>query len=250
MTTNVYDVKASTVASDSRWSFLVKNNDEKESLAAIVYVDDTGFDKMIIAEGACALFAGNSRLIDAWKQWIASTAKAVIPRPPVIDDFAMCIIDAGNGDLIFEHGQKIADDTYRFAGTGAKYAHKCWLNNKCAQRAVKSASDVDDYSGGEVKFFNIKTQQHNVTPNGLYELINEATITRGVVMYTAYQGKTVSVQEAAATDPRIRTLLQNISTGEASAEAPSGHDPIIWTETDVKRLDASLGAFFGLPLTK
>lgn len=242
MTTNVFDVKAAVVASDSRWSYTIKDG---EALRAVVYVDDTGFDKMVFGEGACAVFAGRSNLIDHWKDWIRSKNKVVLRRPMTEDNFSMCVVNAATGALIFEHGQKIVDDHYRFAGTGAKHAHTCWINNRDAIKAVRSAAVNDQYSGGEVKYFNIKSQDHNVSAAGMYQAINDAVIERGIVMYPTYEGKTVPIQDAAKTDPSISTLVRNIKTGDAIAEAPSGRDTVVWTDTDLKRLDDSLEAFFG-----
>lgn len=242
MTTNVFDVKAATVASDSRWSYTIKEGDV---LRAVVYADDTGFDKMVEGEGVCALFAGNSKLIDLWKDWIRSPNKVVMRRPHTEDNFSMCVVNSATGALIFEHGQKIIDDSYRFAGTGAKPAHTCWLANKDARLAVKSAARDDYYSGGEVKYFNAATKEHNVGEPGEFKLINEAILKRGIVMYPTYSGKTVTIDEAAKADPAIRELTRKIASGNAAAEAPSGHDPVVWTETDIKRLDTALEGFFG-----
>jgi hypothetical protein len=247
MTTNVYDVKAGVLASDSRWSYTIKDG---ETLIAVVYSDDTGFDKIEVHESVCALFAGNSKLIDDWKQWIRSPNKIVLPRPRVEDGFAMCLVNMANNRIAFEHGQKIIDDEkYRFAGTGAKPAHSCWTVNKDPIRAVKSASKADRYSGGEVKFIQLKDKQHNTKPDGLFDSINKTICERGIVMYVTYEGKTVPIQDAAKTDLRIRDLTMKIARGETSAEAPSGLDPIVWTESDVKRLDAALEECFG-PIAK
>ncbi|QBP75419.1 hypothetical protein E2K99_10530 [Herbaspirillum huttiense] len=220
----------------------MKTNDV---LHAIVFADDTGFDKIVLAEGACALFAGRSKLIDEWKQWIASPNKVVLPRPGVEDNFAMCIIDAATGAQVMEHGQKITDDLYRFAGTGAKPAHTCWIKNKDALRAVNSAYEGDQYSGGTVKFLKVKSKEHNVSDLVEHKVITNAIITRGLVMYPAYEGKTVSIEDAAKTDPKVSVLIRDLTTGAVSAEAPSGLDPVVWTETDIKRLDDSLERFFG-----
>ena len=246
MTTNVFDVKAAIIASDSRWSFTLKDG---AALRAVVYADDTGFDKMVFGEGVCALFAGRSNLISLWKDWIRSNNKVVLRRPITEENFSMCVVSATDGKLIFEHGQKITDDHYRFAGTGAKPAHTCWLTNKDAIRAVQSAALNDHYSGGEVKYFKVNTQDHNISSTGQYSAINEAIFKRGIVMYPTYEGKKVSIQDAASKDPQIGELMKKIASGDAVAEAPSGHDPVIWTETDIKRLDNSLEAFFG-PIAK
>jgi hypothetical protein len=243
MTTNVFDVQATIVASDSRWSFTLKSGDH---LHAIVYADDTGFDKLVVAEGVCAHFAGLSTLIHDWKEWIASPNKVVLNRPPVIEDFAMCIINSKTGNLIFEHGQKITDEKYRFAGTGAKFAYDCWKTNKSALKCVASASLADNYSGGEVKYFNVTDQSHNVSEGSDYSLINKAIFEKGTVMYPVYEGKKISIEEAASADPKVKQLMQQIASGEAKAQAPSGRDPVVWTETDVRRLDQSLNDFFGL----
>jgi hypothetical protein len=243
MTTNVFDIGAAVVASDSRWSYTLKENDVP---FAVVYADDTNFDKMVVAEGACALFAGSSRLINDWKHWIAAPHKVALRRPAVVDDFAMCIVEAATGRLIFEHGQRISDATYRFAGTGARSAHTCWMSNRDAIRAVRSAADADQWSGGEVKYMKIKEQVHNVSSDSDFDSINEAILQRGMVMYKVYDGKVVSIQDAAKTDKRVANLMNHIKSGEAAAEAPNGHDPVIWTETDVKRLDAALEGFFGV----
>lgn len=243
MTTNVFDVQAAIVASDSRWSYTLKDG---EIIRAVVYADDTGFDKMVAGQGTCALFAGRSNLIDAWKEYIKSSHKIVLRRPDTEDKFAMCVINSANGSIIFEHGQEHREEKeYRFAGTGATWARNCWLSNHDALRAVDSASNKDKYSGGEIKYFKIKIQDHNLNFSGVYSSINKAITQRGRVMYTAYDLKEVSIQDAAKTDVKVQTLLRDIASGNASAEAPIGQKKVIWTDADNKRLDDSLEAFFG-----
>jgi hypothetical protein len=246
MTTNVLDIRGGMAATDSRWSYTLKDGDR---FIGIVYADNTGFDKVVIGEGACAMFAGCSKLISQWKHWISSPHKVVLRRPHVQEGFSMCVINAKAGTIVFEHGQKISDDAYRFAGTGAIPAHECWLTHRDAIKAVGSAAVKDQYSGGEVKYLKVKSQEHNVIPDGKFEAINEAIIERGIVMYQAYEGKKVSIQDAAETDEQVRALMNRIATGEASAQAPGGHDPVVWTESDVKRLDDALHNFFG-PIAK
>lgn len=248
MTTNVYDIQSRIIASDSRWSYRLL--DGFKSVIAVVYADDTGFDKIEVHQEYCAIFAGNSKLIDDWKNWIRCTAKHVVKRPIVIDDFAMCLIDKRTGAVKFEHGQKISDEkSYRFAGTGAYPAYKCWNNNKDALRAVESAKIDDHYSGGEVKFLTLEDDKHNVNHSGVFESINSSILTRGMVMYTAESQKLVPIQEAAKSDKEVRKLVDQIASGSVSAEAPSGLDTIVWTESDVERLDAALEECFG-PIAK
>lgn len=242
MTTNVYDLNARTLASDSRWSF--RQKDDNGAVISIAYVDDTDFDKIEIHETYSFIFAGSSKLIDDWKQWIRSPNKNVLPRPPTIDDFSICWADNGTGEIWFEHGQKISDKYYRFAGTGAYPAYMCWSVNKDALRAVKSAAVGDPYSGGSVKYLNINTKKHNVNQAGLYESINQSILKKGFVMYTS-STQIVPIQDAAQHDSKIKDLVSRIANGSASADAPSGLDTIVWTPSDNQRLDDALEKCFG-----
>lgn len=247
MTTNALDLRALMAATDSRWSYILKDG---EKIRAVVYADDTGFDKVVIGQGACALFAGPSNLIDEWKEYIKSPNKIVLRRPVTQKGFSVCIFDAATGRLVFEHGQDFFEEgVYRFAGSGAGFAKTCWIANKDVIKAVRTASASDDYSGGTVKFFDVKKQEHNVDLVGQYSLINEAITKRGIVMYATYDGKEISIHDAAKKDPAVQTLLRDIAAGNASAVAPTGPNPVVWTAADEKRLDESLEAFFG-PIAK
>jgi len=246
MTTNVFDISAGILASDSRWSYRI--NDGYQATTAIVYVDNTEFDKLEFDPNFSLIFAGNSGLISAWKDWIRLPIKNLVPRPQVIDDFAMCLVRNKTKDVVFEHGQKIVDAAYRFAGTGAYPAHSCWTANKNAKKAIKSAQLTDHFSGGDVKYLDIVSAKHNFNPSGQLNSINAAILKRGMVMYTA-DNKPISIHDAAQNDPRVKDLVNKIASGGMSADAPSGLDKIVWTETDVKRLDAALEDCFG-PLAK
>jgi hypothetical protein len=243
MTTNVYDYAAKQLASDSRWSFSLKDGG---FLYAVVYVDNTGFEKIEYQPDYSYLFAGRSDLIDEWKKWARSPNKILIPRPPVIDDFALCIIHSETGEIKFEHGQKIVGSDHRFAGTGAHPAYYCWLKNKCSQKAVESASSVDIFSGGEVKYLSLEQKQHNLNQITSHESINEITLRKGMVMSLPVT-QPVPLHEAAEKDPRVKDFTTKIANGEVSAEAPSGRDKIVWTDSDVKRLDDALSECFGIP---
>lgn len=244
MTTNVYDLAAGLIASDSRWSYRI--TDGFNATTAVVYSDDTGFEK-IEDDGIYAfVFAGNSKLIDDWKQWIRSPQKTVLPHPGVIDDFAICMIDLATKAVRFEHGQKIGDSDYRFAGTGAFPAYTCWSKNKDAKLAVTSAQSDDVFSGGDVKFFEVNDHTHNLNKGGLFSAINSAILNKGMVMYLS-AAKPVTIQEAASNDPRIKELVNKIAGGNVSAEAPSGLDKIVWTQGDIKRLDDALADCYGIP---
>lgn len=247
MTTNVFDKTAGVLASDTRWSFRLIQDGPIKSTLALLYVDDTGFEKIEYQPDYSFIFAGPSDLIDRWKKWINSSTRSLENPPGVANDFALCIIDMATGEVLEEHGQRIRDDLYRFAGTGAEPAHNCWKENKDPKRAVASATaaGADIFSGGEVKYLNIKDASHNLNVSGTYELINQLTLKRGMVMYLSGNHAPMPIDEAAANDPRIKDLANKIAKGEVAAEAPCGLDTVVWTDTDVQRLNASLKKMYG-----
>jgi hypothetical protein len=246
MTTNVFDKSAGILASDTRWSFRLVQDGPLKSTLALLYVDDTGFEKIEHQPDYSYIFAGPSDLIDRWKKWINSETRNVEAPPGVANDFALCIVEMATGEVIEEHGQRIRDALYRFAGTGAEPAHNCWKTNKDPRKAVQSAAAGDIFSGGEVKYLSLKDSSHNLDGSGTYESINQLTLKRGMVMYLSGNHAPMSIDEAAANDPRIKHLAQKIAKGEVAAEAPCGLDTVVWTDTDVQRLNASLQKMYGV----
>jgi hypothetical protein len=247
MTTNVFDKSAAVLASDTRWSYRLVQDGPIKSTVALLYVDDTGFEKIEFQPDYSYIFAGPSDLIDRWKKWINSPTRSVVPSPGYANDFALCIIDMSTGDVFDEHGQRIRDAMYRFAGTGAEPAHNCWKQFKDPRKAVRSATDGDIYSGGEVKYLNLTDSTNNLDTSGTIESIKQSTLKRGMVMYTSGNNAPMPIDEAAANDPRIKDLVTKIAKGEAIAEAPCGLDTVVWTDTDVSRLNASLHRMYGTP---
>lgn len=224
------------------------------STIAMLYVDDTGFEKIVFDSKYSYMFAGPSDLINEWKTWIASPTKLMQPRPAVRDDFAVCFIDSETKIVRFEHGQRIRDDKYRFAGTGAVPAHKCWTANTDPIKAVESAKESDIFSGGTVKYLDISNRTssslneasvaHNLNLNGSFDSIKAATLSKGMVMYTQVNKANLPINEACANDPRIKDFVSKIANGEVVAKAPCGLDTVVWTETDEKRLDDALNDMF------
>ncbi|MNF77477.1 hypothetical protein D3C84_596250 [compost metagenome] len=163
MTTTVYDKTKKLLTSDSRWSY---NED-----FGVLYVDDIGFDKIEKAigqhaEGYVFLFAGNSGVIQLWKTFIRSSPKPGAPIP-TCHGIAILAVHAETGEVVLDYGPGIrlpnaAQPTIRFAGTGSVHAAQCWHSNGCARKAVDSAKDLDPFSGGEVKFFELASGNHNL----------------------------------------------------------------------------------------
>lgn len=240
MTTNVFCKKKNVLASDSRWSFRI--DDKLSTTLVIAYVDDTGYDKIALDEDTGFIFAGPGHAIDRWRTWALSPNQALLPRPPVETDFAICMTDLESGDILMEHGQKISDEFCRTAGTGAFPAYECWKVNFDAKTAVESAKKVDLSSGGDVKFLSCGDRKHNLSFAASFDSIAAQFLHKGMVMYPASSHNAVPIAQAANDDPRVASLVSKVKSGQASAEAPSGLDPVVWTPADEARLDEALAA--------
>ncbi len=238
MTTNVFCKKSNVLASDSRWSYRI--DDRLHTTLAVAYVDDTGYDKIAFDQDTGYIFAGPGPVIDRWRTWVLSPAQMLEKRPAVATDFSVCMVDSESGEILMEHGQKVRDEHCRTAGTGAKPAYDCWMVNSDAQRAVATAMTQDWWSGGQVKFLS-GSRKHNLNLTADFASIAQTFLAKGMVMYPASSSKrSVPLAQAANDDPRIQNLVDKVKSGQLSAEAPSGHDPVIWTPTDEARLDEAL----------
>jgi hypothetical protein len=241
MTTNVVDGALHVMASDSRWSFPITG--AGGAPYAVLYVDDTDFDKIELGDDYAMIFAGPALLMEKWKRWLQDPGRSVRKRPPVEMYFALCMVEVESRQIIFEHGQTIAGSDHRFAGTGALGAYTCWKQNRDPIKAVKSACIDDMYSGGEVRKLDLKSRKHNLKQSHDSKSINKQLVTNGVIMYTSQ--KQISVADAVKSDPVVKKAVKKIATGKVSAHAPAGLDPIVWTDADVKRLDDALEKHFG-----
>src|SRR5690348_789485 len=79
MTTNTIDKRNRVLASDSRWS--VADGEH------LLFVDDTGFDKIMDRTFGSIICAGHSLLIDEWRNWWSATRPdfAAFPRTHFTD---------------------------------------------------------------------------------------------------------------------------------------------------------------------
>ncbi len=243
MTTNVFCKKTNTLASDSRWSVKVTDKvagTEVGSTYAIVYVDDTGYDKICYDEDTGYIFAGTGPVIEKWKIWALSPNQALLTRPEVALGFSVCMTDLESSDIFYEHGQQVRDAECRMAGTGAKPAYDCWAQHGNAKKAVESAVGKDFFSGGQVKFLSGTDKSHNLSFSTDFSLTSSQLLKKGMVMYPVTSQISVPLNQAAISDPRIASLVDQIQKNQISAEAPSGFDPVVWTPSDEARLDEAL----------
>lgn len=232
VTTNVFDAKNKILASDSRWSIGTD--------FAIIYVDDTDFDKVAIGRDLSFTFAGNAQKIGEWKKWLTSTARMVqeFPSP---EGISICAVEMVNFEMVFKRGQQEVEDAF-FAGTGTEPASVCWKSNKDARRSVETAKMIDRYSGGNVKYFEMLHNSHNLSEQVTYECSIEKLKERGIVMYHQQQ-QTVSLKEASANDPRVAAITSKIMSGEVSLNAPCPSVHTNWSEQEKESLKNVLSKY-------
>lgn len=240
MTTNVTDLNAAQMACDSRWSVLHPE--------FILYIDDTGFDKIVNVRDHAYMFAGNGKLIHLWKEWLASGTRGAAGRPPVKSDgvaIAVCIVNMPSSIVTLDVGQDIkhpdnlAPKAF-FAGSGAIHAHTCWNVNGDAMRAVETAKTTDICSGGEVKYLEFSTGANNVTNASSIDDVHNMLVTRGWVMHHNKPGQAVSAPVAAANDAEVKKVLTQIASGTLSASAPCDAMYRDWTPEELEALDRAL----------
>lgn len=238
MTTNVTDLVEKTIACDSRWSI--------DSPLFVIYIDDTGFDKIVTYDTYAFMFAGNGRKIQEWKDWILSAPSGAASSAPDESGIALCIVNTSNWGIEFERGQDIeVPGEARFAGSGSMHAHTCWKSNRNARLAVDSAKLMDVFSGGEVKYldsYRNTNVNNSVTVSDVEALISK----KGMVMYkTTKPNAPVAIDVAAANDPSVKTVLDQISTGASTVNAPCDSMHNTWSDSDKNKLRQTLTKIFG-----
>lgn len=220
MTTNVLDLEHDIATSDSRWSIQLPD--------AILFVDDTGFDKIFEHNGFLLVFAGTANLIQIWKNHISDPETSGIPPTDANGmSIAISITNLDNGSVVFEHRQAAVYENVRFAGSGASYAEQCWFSNFCARRAVESASAFDVCTGGSVKYYSF-SGENNIDMTTTVKAIHESMMKEGLIMYKKQVCSPVPISEAAQQDPSLKKIMDDLATGKASmcAPFPNMHQPM------------------------
>lgn len=240
MTTNVYDQNQGVMATDSRWSIRSGNH--------VVYLDDVGFDKIEICHGAAFMFAGNGGRIQQWKSWLRTNPADDSAQPPE-DGICVCIANMSTKVMKSFGKENVVLNGGYFAGTGTMYAIPCWQRNNDPKRSVETAKQSDIYSGGEVKFCNFATNEHNLNyPQNeiTIQMVDQAILTRGLAMkINVNSTPTLPFQLAAENDPEVAEIRQKIANGELSASAPCDGMYKQWTPEEKADLKKALGDVFG-----
>jgi hypothetical protein len=238
MTTNVFDQARGMMATDSRWSI--------RSGKYIIYLDDTGCDKILLIKNRAIMFAGNGRRIQQWKDWLRSEPKDDSMQPNVAG-ICVCIADRTTGQVKRSFKQTVVDGEGYFAGSGTDYAVICWVNNGDAQRAVRTAKQADDCSGGEVKYVDFKAGAHNLYHGNevTIQMVDDAILKRGLVMTTnTAPAQSYAFITAANDDPDLAEVRAKIAAGDLSANAPSNGMYEEWTDEEKAELKECLAEMF------
>ena len=123
---------------------------------------------------------------------------------------------------------------------------KCWIENKCARKAIITASIWDVFSGGRVAYADFKDGSHN-TKNSctVFDVGNELKV-RGFKM-NRETNTVVSMNNVAANDPDVMELWgsSNASSFNAVVNAPCESMYIPWTEQEKSDLAAGIKEMFG-----
>lgn len=236
MTTNVFDEKTGVMATDSRWSI--------SSGKYVLYVDDSGFEKIEIQQGHAFIFAGNGIRIEQWRDWIRTNPEDDSMQPKE-EGICLCIVNLESKKAVRFIKQSLIGDTGYFAGSGQLYAAGCWLKNKCAKTAVETAKQFDVYSGGEVKYYDAALGDHNLNyPSGriTIQMVNDAILTRGQVM--EQMTKQIGFSPAANDSIEIADIRSKIAAGDLSANAPSDGMYDSWSIDEKASLKHTLSEIF------
>jgi hypothetical protein len=229
VTTNVIDRRGLKVASDSRWSVWLYGQ--------LVYVDDTGFEKIADRPRATMICAGNALLIQAWKEWFKSPTEELPPTEIDTvngpDTIVLTVLQKPEFNNLFTNGwYDVFEDAAKFCGTGAEFAKDCYSVNGCSIQCVSTAGQHDPQTGGITKYVEFDSLQSNLpmkTASALEAF--EQLKSRGMVL----DMKTNTVTPINSSPEAIRNAL---SAGVSSMSAPSGQPVRPWTEQekrDVKK---------------
>lgn len=242
MTTNVFDGASVVVATDSRWSYRYGNY--------LIYLDDTGFEKIEVVENAAFMFAGRGDRVQEWKHWLRTNPTSPEHQPTETKGMSVCVVSKMTGTVIMSVGDYHVHEVSHFAGSGRDHARGCWIKNRDALKCVETAKSKDIYSGGEVKYFSVRDSKHNLYPSApvTIQMVNNALHTRGLVMSindTTATPSAVPFKMAAANDTGLEEFGKKIANGEISPSAPFDGMDRDWTATEKKGFDDALASVFG-----
>lgn len=244
MTTTVYDRINKQVACDSRWSVdLITCG----YAGHVLYVDDTGFDKIADRGDFAMVVAGDGGLIQRWKEWWGAPSLEQM-HPPVVLPSGQCIslyiVQKSKNTVIFDKGHKFAAynaDTNEveavFSGSGGNHAANDWISSHNAKNAVEFAKVNDFYTGGAVKYVEFDTNSHNLQNGSMnFDVVVDAILRKGLIMDT----KNPHLEHVPITNEEVAHVRQMVINGSITPCAPTGKNTVDWDETSKSRLEDAI----------
>lgn len=242
MTTTVYDCDNKLAACDTRWSA----NVNIDGIDHIIHVDDTGFNKIVSRKGGIIICAGDGKTIEKIKKWWSEKVLIAEDMPDLEEAgrFSVSLLMvASNGDIVHDSGLKQVLYDYEkdhkhaiFLGSGAKSAANFFINCGCAISAVEGAKSLDPWSGGEVKYINLNTLEHNIDDENLnYNSLLESMGERGVIMKVndMYVANSSGAESMKLSDhPQADKIKSFLANGSVKAYTPVGGDKVEWTKEE------------------
>ncbi|EOU9520308.1 hypothetical protein ACOJCI_000674 [Cronobacter turicensis] len=250
MTTTAYDCDKNIVASDTRWSAKLNLIDGQY----ILYVDDTGFNKIVHRLGGAIFCAGDGVTIEQLKKWWLAEPFDPENLPDLQHDneFKVSVmVVSSEGERLFDAGPKqaLVDPENNnhlhavFSGSGSPFAGHTFMQCGCVKTAVTIAETFDPFSGGEVKFCNISTGEGNLHDETMdYSSIMKSMSERGILMkYTGfYAANSENIQSIPLSEhPQFKEISAELKAGNIRAYAPMGGTDIEWNEDRVNKLKAA-----------
>jgi len=245
LTTTIYDKVNKEVASDTRWSAVLKLSDNKDY---IVYVDDCKFEKIADRNKAVLILAGDGRLIAEWKEWwCTSLDKKNLPETSIdqVTAISLLIIDKENNQILFDAGNKKAmycdvsgSILSVFSGSGDVHAASCWYVNRCAKKSIVSASKLDYNTSNIVKSVEFISGNSNLAEIDYnYSSIVDALLDRGMIMNLQEVKETGFVGVPLNQAQMKEEVEQAFAKGSAVASAPvPGLSHFVWNEERTEKL--------------
>lgn len=241
MTTTVCDFVNKFVASDSRWSTKLDNLGYHDHVA---FVDDTGFGKLSLRENFVLCLAGDGSLIEQWKRWWKSPV-LYREHPPVDSPNGPVVIYAINRETnLLEFSVQLScahldPDSMAlqavFSGSGETAALSTWQSEKCARTAVEKAKLKDVFTGGTVRYVNLRTNEMDIE--------DELDSLNSVLVQLRERGYVMNVNDPMKTkipvkDFDAKTIAALASTGSLQLSAPCGNEAVVWDDSAKLRLGA------------
>ncbi|HBZ9867375.1 TPA: hypothetical protein MND73_004305 [Salmonella enterica subsp. houtenae] len=209
----------------------------------MLYVDNTGFGKLLQNENFIIVLAGNGLLIERWKNCFKYDISKPHPDVKTGDAFLqVAIINKGRNELTFSSGEHLPLSDHRglkalFSGSGRKYAAHNWNEEQCAKASISAAIAADYHTGGDVRFIDFNhSGLLNIenTVNTIKE-VNQTLLKRGLIMDTNTPGRKHRPLTGAAAE-NVRHLVAN---GDIIPSAPTGQSSP-WTPEKRHQLEAAI----------